>query len=258
MTNDSTGYRMYDEFSHLWTQITSPEDYAEEAAELREALFDLLQAGPAPYRPTVLEMGVGGGNNLSHLTDFVDAVAADISAQMLEVSKKLNPDVEHVLGDMRSMKLDRKFDAVIIHDAISYILTVDDLRRTFETARAHLEPDGVLIAGPDWIKGVTPFPNLSCKLGKQGELSYAEFVHDPDPDDTEIEVIFTYYMPGQESDGPGGRQVIRVEEDRHRHGLFPLETWLLTLRDAGFESGTRRYPTDISGGSGYYITGVAI
>ena len=245
---------MYDEFSHLWTQITAPEDYAEEAAVLRDVLFELLEVGASSstsYRPSVLELGVGGGNNLSHMTDFVDAVAADISPQMLDVSKRLNPGVEHIIGDMREMRLNRTFDAVIIHDAISYILTVADLRRTFQTARAHLEPGGVLIAGPDWIKGVTSVPNLSCKLGKPGELSYAEFVHDPEPDDTEVEVIFTFYIPEEN----GG---VRIEDDRHRHGLFPLESWLLAVRESGFESGTRRYSTAISGGSGYYITGIAI
>ncbi len=242
---------MYDEFAHLWTQISAPEDYADEAAEVRELMFELLRGGPGPYRPTMLEMGVGGGNSLSHMTDFVDAVAADTSPKMLKVSEDLNPTVEHVPGDMRSLRLGRTFDAVVILDAISYMLTVDDLRKTFETARAHLEPGGVFIAGPDWMKGVTPVPNLSCKLGKHGELSYAEFVHDPDEGDTELEVVFTFYI--KQSDGS-----LVVEEDRHRHGIFPLETWLLTMRDAGFEAGTHRYPPDISGGSGYYITGIAV
>lgn len=254
MTEHLTGYRMYDEFAHLWTQISAPADYAYEAAELREILFDLLQRGPEPYRPRILEMGVGGGNNVSHMTDYMDIVAADISPQMIEISKQLNPSVEHVIGDMRTMRLGKKFDAVIVHDAISYMLTEQDLRQAFETARTHLEPGGVFITGPDWMKGVTPMPNLSCKLGSSGALSYAEYVHDPDPEDTEVEVVFTFFIPDKNEDGP----FVRVEEDRHRHGLFPLETWLLTLRDAGFESGTRRYSPDISGGSGYHITGIAI
>lgn len=251
MTDDPPEYRMYGEFAHLWQQISAPEDYAEEAGELREVMFDLLQGGPGPFRPTVLEMGVGGGNNLSHMTNFVDAVAADSSPEMLAVSQKLNPSVEHVVGDMRAMRLDRVFDAVIIHDAISYMLSVDDLRKTFDTARAHLEPGGIFIAGPDWIKGITPVPNLSCKLGPANELSYSEYVYDPDPSDTEIELIFNFYIP--QPDGS-----VKVEEDRHKHGLFPLETWLLTMREAGFDSGTWRYPADTTGGSGYYITGIAI
>ncbi len=242
---------MYREFAHLWQQISAPEDYTEEAAELREVMFDLLQGGPEPYRPKVLEMGVGGGNSLSHMTDFVDAVAADLSPEMLEISQRLNPSAEHVVGDMRTMRLDRTFDAVIVLDAISYMLTVDDLHSTFETARAHLEPGGVFIAGPDWLDGITPVPNLSCKLGKADELSYAEYVHDPHPADSQVELIFNFFIP--QPDGS-----VSVEEDRHLHGIFPLETWLLTLREAGFESGTRRYNADVSGGSGYYITGVAI
>ncbi len=242
---------MYDEFAHLWQQISGPQDYAEEAAELREVLFDMLQGGPEPYRPNVLEMGVGGGNSMSHMTDFMDFVAADLSPEMLEVSKQVNPSVEHVVGDMRTMRLDRKFDAVVILDAISYMLTLEDLRQTFETARAHLDPGGVFVAGPDWIEGITPVPNLSCKLGKSTELSYAEYVYDPDPGDSELELIFNFFIP--QPDG-----TVKVEEDRHRHGIFPLETWLLTMREAGFESGTRRYPSDVTGGSGYYITGIAI
>ena len=185
------------------------------------------------------------------MTDFMDAVATDLAPAMLKISEGLNPSVEHVVGDMRTLRLDRKFDAVFVLDAVSYMVSEADLRQTFETARAHLEPGGVFIAGPDWLEGITAIPNLSCKLGKDGELSYAEYVHDPDPDDTEIELIFNYFIP--QEDGS-----VAVEEDRHRHGLFPLETWLLTMRDAGFESGTRRYPADITGGSGYYITGIAI
>ncbi len=242
---------MYGEFAHLWQQISAPEDYAEEAAELREVIFDLLHGSPEPYRPAVLEMGVGGGNSLSHMTDFIDAVATDSSPGMLDMSRQVNPSVEHIVGDMRSMRLDRTFDAVIILDAISYMLTQDDLRQTFETARAHLEPGGVFIAGPDWINGITAIPNLSCKLGKAAELSYSEYVHDPDPTDTQIELIFNFFIP--QPDGS-----VKVEEDRHLHGLFPLETWLHTMRDAGFESGTRRYSADTTGGSGYYITGIAI
>ncbi len=251
MPEDPPEYRMYGELAHLWQQISAPEEYAEEASELRELIFDLLKAGPDPFRPTLLEFGSGGGNALSHLTPFMDTVATDTSTDMLAVSEQINPGAEHIVGDMRSMRLGRKFDAVVVLDAVSYMLTEDDLRGTFETARAHLNPGGVFIAGPDWLEGITPVPNISCKLGKQGELSYAEFVHDPDPNDSSIELVFTFYVP--QGDGS-----VKVEEDRHRHGIFPLQTWLLAMRDAGFEAGTHRYSADVSAGSGYYITGIAI
>lgn len=47
----------------------------------------------------------------------------DLSSRMLEHSRRLNPDGRHHLGDMRTIRLDSVFDAVLIHDAISYMLT---------------------------------------------------------------------------------------------------------------------------------------
>ncbi len=51
------------------------------------------------------------GHNLSHLTFEFDAVAVDISEAMLEECRKLNPGVELHLGDMRSVRLGKKFPA---------------------------------------------------------------------------------------------------------------------------------------------------
>ena len=40
---------------------------------------------------------------------------------MLELSRTLNPDCEHLEGDMRTLRLGRTFDAVLIHDAVMYM-----------------------------------------------------------------------------------------------------------------------------------------
>lgn len=242
---------MYTEFAHLWLQISSVDEYEEEATAWREALEDLLQPEPDAPKPRIIEFGTGGGNHLSFFTDSFDATAVDPAPLMLEESKKLNPDVRHIVGDMRTFRIDEKFDAVLIHDAISYMLTEDDLAAAFSTARAHLKSGGALITGPDWIKGISDVPNISSKLGEPGRLSYTEYVHDPDPSDTQIELIFTFYIP--QEDGS-----IVVEEDRHNHGLFPLETWLRLMREAGFEAGTRSLKLDDDAGPGYLVTGVAI
>jgi len=42
---------------------------------------------------------------------------------MLELSRTINPEAEHILGDMRTLRLGRTFDAVLIHDAICYMTT---------------------------------------------------------------------------------------------------------------------------------------
>ncbi|MEE9261436.1 MAG: class I SAM-dependent methyltransferase, partial [Dehalococcoidia bacterium] len=182
--------RLYNDLAHLWPLFDPPEEYAQEAAFWRQALREKL----GPGRHQVLELGVGGGHLLSHLTADVQATAVDISERMLAHSIELNPGVEHHVGDMRSIRLGRTFKAVLIHDAISYMLTEQDLRATFATARAHLKPGGVFITAPDWFretfKGTSVSHRIACRDGL--ELTFIEYEHDPDPGDTTIETIMFY------------------------------------------------------------------
>lgn len=68
---------------------------------------------------------------------------------MLSLCRRLNPDVALHRGDMRSIRLGRTFSAVLVHDAVSHMLSEEDLSAAFETAAAHLEQGGVFIASSD-------------------------------------------------------------------------------------------------------------
>ena len=239
---------MYDELAHLWPIIGAPEDYAHEASFWRSVLRSRLGAG----RHHILELGVGGGSNLSHLTSEFQATAVDLSEKMLAISSSLNPDVEHLVGDMRSIRLGRKFNAVLIHDAIAYMLTEDDLRLTFETARAHLAPGGVFIIAPEWYKETFLSIHASHESHSDGriELTLFEYSHDPDPTDTTIETRFVYFI---KEDGQ-----LRVEQDVHVTGLFPLDTWLALLAESGFETEMVPYPVHDDGHEAHLLTGTLI
>ena len=73
----------------------------------------------------------------------------DLSPEMLKVSKELNPQCEHIQGDMRSVRLDQEFEAVFIHDAIDYMRTAADLFQAIETAYVHCKAGGVALFAPD-------------------------------------------------------------------------------------------------------------
>src|SRR5947199_313515 len=75
----------------------------------------------------VLELGSGGGHNAVHLKARFTMTLVDLSAGMLDMSRRLNPECEHHQGDMRTVRLGRTFDAVFVHDAVDYMLTEDDL-----------------------------------------------------------------------------------------------------------------------------------
>lgn len=223
--------RLYRDLAELMALISPPEEYAEEAARWREVLRAKLGLG----RHEILELGVGGGHNLSHLTGDFEATAVDISPAMLEVCQRLNPSCKLHLGDMRNVRLGLTFAAVLIHDAISYMLTEEDLAAAFATAAAHLRPGGVLIVSPDRFRETFHSPEITHAVHRYGDrlVTYFEYTFDPNPADTRVETLMVYLVEEE------GR--LRVEHDRHVTGIFPRATWLTLLGQAGFSVEIREF-----------------
>jgi SAM-dependent methyltransferase len=95
---------------------------------------------------TVLELACGTGSVLAHLRDEHAVVGVDLSPEMLAIAREKLPDVELVEGDMTSIRLDRRFDAVLcLYDAVNHLTDFADWERVFDTAVAHLEPRGVFV-----------------------------------------------------------------------------------------------------------------
>lgn len=225
---------LYDELAAWWPLMSPPEEYVEEAAFYQQTLMD---AAGSPPR-TVLELGSGGGNNASHLKARFAMTLVDPSPGMLRVSRALNPECEHVQGDMRTVRLGRQFDAVFVHDAVCYMTTEADLRRAMETAFVHCRPGGVALFCPDHVR--ENFAGGTEHGGEDGEgrgMRYMMWTWDPDPADGTYTVDFAYLL--READGS-----VRVEHDRHVEGLFSRADWLRLLAEVGFEP--RAVPFDHS------------
>jgi hypothetical protein len=219
--------KLYDELAEWWPLMSAPEDYKEEAAFYFDAMS---RAGQTPIE-TMVEFGSGGGNNAWFLKKRVrQLVLVDLSAGMLAHSRKLNPECEHVAGDMRTVRLRRQFDAVFVHDAISYMTSEADLGHALETAAAHCKPGGVALFAPDHLRE-TFEPGTECG-GHDGDgraMRYLEWSWDPDPADTTVVTDYSYTL----RDAGGS---VRVIHDRHIEGVFPRDTWLRLLHNAGFEA----------------------
>lgn len=224
---------MYQELAHLWPVLSPPEGYALEACFWRRELRQAL----GPGRHPVLELGVGGAHNLSHLAEDFDPTGVDLSEPMLANARRLLPGVPFHQGDMRSVRLGKRFRAVLVHDAVAYLTSEQDLRDTFETARVHLDPGGVLILTPDHVRETFQDPTTRVRTAHFGEdqsseLTFFEYAYDPDPRDTTYQTRYVYLL--REGGGPP-----RYETDVHTHGLFPLQTWLDLLAEAGFQAEAR-------------------
>lgn len=220
-----TDERLYADLAEWWPLLDAPEEYAPDAAFYGELLT--RYADPAPI--TVLELGSGGGNNALHMKKAFEMVLVDLSERMLGVSRRLNPECEHRTGDMRTVRLDRAFDAVFIHDAISYITSEDDLAATFRTAAVHLRPGGAALFCPDYVRETFREGTDHGGIDRGGRgLRYLEWVTDPDPTDTTYIVDFAYLLRE-------GDEVPRVVHDRHVDGLFARDRWVELIGEAGFE-----------------------
>jgi SAM-dependent methyltransferase len=216
--------KLYNELAEWWPLLSEPADYAEEAAFYERAL---LEACDGKAR-TLLELGSGGGNNASHLKARFDMVLVDPSPGMLTVSRALNPECEHIEGDMRSVRLGREFDCVFVHDAVCYMTTEADLGKAIETAYVHCRAGGAALFAPDHVReNFRPSTDHGGEDDGMRGLRYLEWTWDPDPADTTYTVDYAYLL--RERDGS-----VRVEHDRHVEGLFARADWLRLLASAGF------------------------
>ncbi len=155
----------------------------------------------------------------------------DLSEEMLAVSRRLNPECEHLLGDMRTLHLGRSFDAVFVHDAIDYMTTEADLRRAVSTAYEHCRVGGVAVFVPDDIaENFEPDTEHGGHDAPDGRgVRYLEWHIDPDPGDTRTRSEFAFLL--READG-----TVQVAHDTHEFGLFPRARWLQVLADVGFRA----------------------
>lgn len=222
---------LYDDLAAWWPLLSPPAEYAEEAA-LFAGLFEEALGGPFQ---TLLELGSGGGHTASHLKRGAQLTLVDRAPAMLAVSRALNPECRHVEGDMRQLRLAERFDAVLLHDALSYLLDAGELEAAARTAHAHLRPGGAALFVPDWTR--ESFRDETSSGGEDGEgrsLRYLSWTHDPDPTDDEVLMEFAYLL--REGCGP-----TRSLHDVHRCGLFARETWLSALERAGLAATARPF-----------------
>ena len=223
--------RLYSDLAYLWPIISPPEEYLVEAQEWLDVIRGRVGAEPpGSPMPTLLELGCGGGHLLSHLTEHFITEAVDISPQMLEISRRLNPQTLHHVGDMRSIRLGRTFDVVAIHDAVNYMTTEDDLRAAVATAEVHLNPGGLLLLAPDCVRETFTGPRVVewTREAEDRSVTFIEYMAKPQPGAATAESVFIFVID------EGGD--LRVEIDRHTGGLFPIRTWLNLLEEAGLDA----------------------
>ncbi len=216
--------KLYDQMADWYPVLTPLEEYVEEAQVFRDILLGALGDG----RHTLLELGAGAGHNAHYLAADFDLTLTDLSPRMIELARVSCPGATFAVGDMRSLRLHRTFDAVFVHDALCYMLTEADLAAVFATARAHLRPGGVLLLAPDFF--AETFEDGDEVGGSEIDgrsLRYLAWVWQREGQKDRYVVDYAIMTRV-------GEAVPEVHHDRHEEGLFPRATWIRLLEAAGF------------------------
>ena len=105
-----------------------------------------------PAARTLLDVACGTGKHLEYLRNDFDVEGVDLDEGLLAVARARLGSVPLHVGDMRTLDLDRRFDAVTcLFSAIGHVTSTSELDAAIASMAAHLEPGGVLLVEP-WLE----------------------------------------------------------------------------------------------------------
>ena len=218
----SSQYIAYSDLAWVDTIICNPEDYVQET----EIFCKAIKENSEIPVDSLLHLGCGAGITDHTLKKHYRVTGIDISNDMLTQAKKLNPEINYIQGDMRTVDLKTKFDAVVIPDSIGYMNTVKDLQKAIITADRHLKPGGVLLIVASIAEKFSSNNFVYSAVKGEMEITIFENNYFPDSYRTTYEAILIYLIRRN------GK--LEIHTDRHILGLFKLKKWNDLLKQQGF------------------------
>lgn len=135
--------KAYSVFAHIYDKMMDNIPYEEWKDYLLRMMY-LYRVSPSA---SIAELGCGTGTMTGLLVEEgLDVMGLDISSDMLAEARKKYPDISFLEADMRDFKLPEKKDVIVcICDSINYVLTTEDLVKTFSSVRENLKEGGIFI-----------------------------------------------------------------------------------------------------------------
>lgn len=138
--NNQQQFNLYAQYYDLLYQ---DKDYDKETKYVQSLIQEY-----APNAKTILSLGCGTGEYELRISKLgYNVTGVDISQQMIDIAKnKENQNCSFMRGDIRTTRLDKKFDVVIsLFHVMSYQTTNKDLLSAFKTANIHLKKEGIFL-----------------------------------------------------------------------------------------------------------------
>jgi len=133
--------------SDYYDLIYSQKDYRAEVS----CLIELIRTYSGRHVKSILDLGCGTGGHAFLLAERgYEVTGVDKSDSMLAIAREKGEgsqaQLEFINGDIRNVRLERKFDAVISMFAVmGYQTTNDDFERTLRNSSKYLKKNGLLV-----------------------------------------------------------------------------------------------------------------
>lgn len=138
---------VFKEYSNYYDLIYKDKNYPEEAGYINKLIKKYN-----PGSKSILDLGCGTGIHANLLAEFgYDISGVDSSTEMLQIAssqkkENLKNNVEFIKGDIRKIRLSKKFDNVVsLFHVFSYFVTNEDVKGFFSTVKEHIRDDGFFI-----------------------------------------------------------------------------------------------------------------
>lgn len=140
---------VFGEYANFYDHIYQDKDYQKEC-DILELIFRKFAKKKVI---TILDLGCGTGNHsfILHERGY-DLTGVDCSQKMLNLARKksaklnIKKGISFKKGDIRYLRLNKKFDAVIMMFAVlGYQTKNEDIYNALSTVRRHLKKDGIFI-----------------------------------------------------------------------------------------------------------------
>ncbi|HOI29816.1 MAG TPA: class I SAM-dependent methyltransferase [Melioribacteraceae bacterium] len=219
----SSDWIAYNELAWVDDLLSDPDEYSEEVSIYN----DLIKRNSRRLPETLLHFGSGAGGHDAFFKEHFNVTGVDLSTGMLNKARARHPEIEYIEGDMRTVRLNRLFDAVVIPDSIDYMASEENLNLAVMNASRHLKPGGVLL-----IVGKTFETFSNNNFAYTGEkdgihLTVLEnnYINPYKPGTYEAAIFYLIRKEGE----------LTVRSEIHHLGLFPESVWDKAFADAGLE-----------------------
>ncbi len=214
-------------YSHYYNALNNEKNYHDESLAIRRILNNAgLQNG------SILEFGCGTGIHAKHLTGMGYSVhGVDLSHEMVASAEPV-AGFSCQQGDIRTVAVNRKFDAVLaLFHVLSYMTANVDVKSVFDNAALHLEKGGLFVCD-FWYSPAVFHLRPETRL-KRAELDGVNLVRFAEPivchNENLVEVHYTFFLNDRKNNE------YHEFKELHRMRHFTLPEIQLYAERAGFK-----------------------